>query len=184
MNSAIIIAEGLHDIVLLKKYLPHMEGLSLRWFAAQGKISLSTLARNILVHEGGPVFIVADSDTLKERRMEDERAMLLALLGNVAGREAFEVFCYMPEHEVVFFEAPQILQNYFKEKLEPHIIELGKRDAKHTLDTLLKPRGITRAQWYDELTQQDCEALRRGDQATKLLEKFDQLLSLTETEHS
>ncbi|TAN51674.1 MAG: hypothetical protein EPN21_06025 [Methylococcaceae bacterium] len=183
MSNAIIVAEGKLDIILLKKYLPQLEDASLRWFAAQGKMSLTTLARNILVHEGGPVLIVADADTLKRQRMEEDRSMMLAVLGNVAGSEAFDVFCYMPEHEVIFFEAPGVLQRYFPETYGENV-EIGKLDAKNTLESLLKGRHESLVDWYAKLTPQDGELLRQGVQAKQLLAKLEELLVLPEIEYA
>jgi hypothetical protein len=113
MTELNIVVEGQLDARLLRKYLPKIEGLTPRYFSGDGVVSLATLARNLLVHEEGMVLVVMDSDSLSAENAEQRRTMVMAALRQIAPEERFNVFVFRPEHEIVFFEAPEVLERYW-----------------------------------------------------------------------
>lgn len=59
-----VIVEGLTDAKILRAILGEALSKKVQIFAGQGRASLATVGRNILFHEGGPVLLVRDSETL------------------------------------------------------------------------------------------------------------------------
>ena len=80
MNNLTIVVEGRLDAILLRRLFSKYEAIPLRFYAAQGRESLATLGRNILVHEVRPVLIVMDADTLDLRRAVEHCRMVEVLL--------------------------------------------------------------------------------------------------------
>jgi len=56
------------DIHLIRKLLFQEPVDAMKFYASMGKVSAVTIARNMLVHEGGPVLLAIDSDTLDIER--------------------------------------------------------------------------------------------------------------------
>jgi hypothetical protein len=73
-----IIAESPSDIHFIRKLLYRELVSEMKFYASQGKVSAVTVARNILVHEGGPVLLAIDSDTLDIERQREYEATALA----------------------------------------------------------------------------------------------------------
>lgn len=173
MNRLNIVVEGQLDAILLRKYLPEIPDLAVRLYAAGGMVSLSTVARNLLVHEEGPVLVVMDTDSLDPAQSRQAEAMASAALKLVASEDRFDVFAYSPEHEVVFFEASQILGRYWTtEVLTKDILDRGHYAPRQALVELLARSKQTLTTWITALTSEDGEVLRAGPQATQLIELF------------
>jgi len=178
MNRLTIVVEGHMDVTLLRKYLPEIPELTTRFFAGDGRVSLPTVARNLLVHEGGPVLIVMDADSLDLDQAEQNRAMAIATLRRVAAEERFDVFAYLPEHEVIFFEAPEVLERRCgKSLLTPAVLDRGRYDPRQVLEDILAKLKKTRSSWLASLTSEDGESLRAGTQAGRLVTMFRSLAS-------
>lgn len=179
MTELNIVVEGQSDARLLRKYLPKIEGLTPRYFSGDGVVSLATLARNLLVHERGMVFVVMDSDSLSVENAEQRRAMVMATLRQVAPEERFNVFVFRPEHEVIFFEAPEVLERYWpgEDKLSVAASERGLYAPKEELTKLLAAAQQTAAAWFAALTPEDGELLRKGRQAGQLVNMFEGLVA-------
>lgn len=170
MSSLSIVVEGRLDVVLLRKYLPAPADIDLRFFVGEGQVSLPTLARNLLVHEPGAVLMVMDGATLDPARAQQNRAMALAALRQMSASTRFDAFVFVPEHEVVFFEAPQVMHRYWdKSVLSSSVLERGRYAPKDTLEGLLKSTGQGRASWFSKLTLEDGGELRKGAQAAGLV---------------
>lgn len=177
MTELNIVVEGQADARLLRKYLPKIEGLSPRYFSGDGVVSLATLARNLLVHEEGMVLVVMDSDSLSVENAEQRRAMVMATLRQVAPEERFNVFVFRPVHEIVFFEAPEVLERYWpgEGKLSVMALERGLYAPKDELAKLLAASQQTPRTWFASLTPEDGEILRKGKQAEQLVKMFEAL---------
>jgi hypothetical protein len=118
-------------------------------FASQGRAALATVGRNVLFHEGGPVLLVMDSDTLDPRLTSELESMnMAAMSGAVAsgvqipasGDSAapqFKVFTFVPAIEVVFFEAPQALDRLLGKKTPHEKVREGHLVPRETLAALL-----------------------------------------------
>lgn len=61
-DSCTVVAEELLDAVLLSRVMQGALSVRPRFFTGDGQIALALLARNILVHDGGPVFVVIDAE--------------------------------------------------------------------------------------------------------------------------
>lgn len=109
MSALCFVVEDRTDAELLRNVLPKDDLENVRFFAGQGRMSLATVARNIVVHDGDSVLVVKDADTLDPKAAEQARQLTKAVISHVAGDLPFEVFSFVPEIEVVFFEAPDCL---------------------------------------------------------------------------
>jgi hypothetical protein len=177
MNTLNIVVEGQLDAVLLRKYLPKIDGLTPRFFAGNGAASLPTVARNLLVHEEGAVLLVMDADSFNVEQAEQKRAMVLATLRQVAAEERFDVFIFRPEHEVIFFEAPEVLERYWsgEDKLSIASLERGLYTPHQELAEILRASNQNPKSWFESLTSEDGEILRQGVQARQLVAIFESL---------
>ena len=172
-----IVVEDRLDAKLLRKYLPKIEGLTPRYYASAGKVSLATMARNLLVHEEGSVLVVMDTDSLNPQMAQQERLLTLATLRLVADVTRFDAFAFCPEHEVIFFETPDILERYWPgaEALSKASLERVGYAPKRELAKLLEAANLTAEQWFASLTAEDGEILRRSGQASHLVGLFEKL---------
>ncbi len=144
MNNLTIVVEGRSDAILLRRLLSKHEAIPLRFYAAQGRESLATLGRNILVHEGAPVLVVMDADTLDPRRAVEDCRMVEILLRRFSAEDQSAAFAFVPELEVVFFEAPSVLVRRFgPEIVSQSTIERGRLQPKATLRGILQSSGIS-----------------------------------------
>jgi hypothetical protein len=170
MNNLILVVEGHSDVILMRGLLRAETGVSFRFFAGQGRMSLTSLGRNILVHEGGPLIVVRDAETLNPSRAETDCRMVEAALRSVAPNQQFSAFAFVPEIEVIFFEAPEVLTRKFgSEVVSPSVVDRGHYASKDTLGRILQSAGISKESYIEELTDADLADLRQGDQAAKLL---------------
>lgn len=178
MSSGVtFVVEGRSDAVLFKKLLSETSSLGFRFFVGGGRASLATVARNILAHEGGPLVIIMDADTLDLAQADSNCLMVRAALRSFSAAGGVEVFAFVPEQEVVFFEAPSVLQRRFgKDRVQQHLLERGLLAPKDTLLTLLRESGVRREVWFKELTEEDGKDLQRGTQATQLIRSVQALV--------
>lgn len=142
MHTLSVVVEGRTDADLLRKVLPREDLAGLRFFAAQGRISLSTVARNILVHEGESVLVVMDADTLNRDAAEESRQIVKAAVSHVAAHVPLEVFSFVPEIEVVFFEAPDYLAKRLGRELGQAEILQGLASPKRMITALMNQTGL------------------------------------------
>lgn len=171
-----IVAKGLSDIHLLRKLLSDELTAGVRFYASQGRASLATVGRNILVHEGGPVLLVMDADTLSSQARQELEAMTtVAMSGAASGgafvswQGSFKVFTFLPAIEVVFFEAPAVLEKAIGRALPSEILKEGLASPKPTLTKLLAEAGKSDLDMLSrQLDEPSIDALRTGKQATAL----------------
>lgn len=169
------VVEGEHDAAVLRKLLPKSLA-DARFFAAGGRSSVATVARNLLVHENGPVMLVADADTHDADRLRQDRANLQLALRNVAPTSRFGVFLFVPEIEVLFFESLQAMEKITAEaRHDPINPQYGKALPKRALEPLL--RGQAFVSWLGKLDPETWDLLRRGEQVKKLLAAVHVLVS-------
>jgi len=65
MIEITLAVKGRSDVILLRRLLSELMNCSFRYYAGEGRVSLATLGRNILVHEGCPLMIVEDVEDLR-----------------------------------------------------------------------------------------------------------------------
>ena len=174
-----VIAESHSDISLIRKLLNLELELEygMKFYASQGQVSAVTVGRNILVHEGGPVLLVLDSDTLDIERQREYESTALAAVEAAYAKDYMmlqpfaKVFTFRPCIEAVFFEAPQALRQLLGIDLDERTIEEGKARPKQVLGRLC---GATESSWLQTLIQKIDQSiqnlLNEGEQATRLRE--------------
>jgi hypothetical protein len=186
-----IVVEGPSDAQLIRAILGDEIATKVRFYAAQGQASLATVGRNILYHDGGPVLLVMDSDTLSPRLTAELESLSLAAMSgpvtsgmplpdSVTGQQPlFNVFAFVPEIEAVFFEAPDALTQVLGKKASGIELKEG-----HII-----PREVMKAFFGDTKLYRDYQgllshldsnakhALAAGPQAAKLKTIVETLLA-------
>jgi hypothetical protein len=181
MTDITLVVEGRSDVILLRGLLGDLTNCSFRYYAGEGKVSLASLARNILVHEGGPLLIVMDADTLSPSKAEEESAMVRILLRRFSAASDSDVVAFLPTLEVIFFEAPGVLARRFgSDQIKEPVIERGLYRPNDTLGELLSLAGLSKENYFRTLTSQDIEELRQGAQVRKLISAVEALAASTE----
>lgn len=181
MKSLTVVVEARADAALLRRLFESLEAGDLRFFAGAGRMALSTVARNLLVHEPGSVLLVMDADSHDAGRVAETRAMTEAVLRRVAGEQQFAVFPFVPELEVVFFEAPDVLRKRFPSLRESETpIAVGQVAPRQQFCGLLAGTGMSREQFYRSLDDGDIAALRTGAQAGRLLALVHEMMLVEE----
>jgi hypothetical protein len=180
-RSLLIVVEGQSDARILRAILGDPLKAKTRFFSGQGRMALSTIARNLLVHEGGPVLIVMDSDTLNPEQSESAQAMVKYALESVAPTESFRVFMFVPEIEVIFFEAPRALESLLGKPVPAEAIQEGLLVPKQTLDRLLKEAGEQRGsiELVSTIDLETARELATGKQAVALIEAVKSFVAPT-----
>jgi hypothetical protein len=168
-EKLIIVTEGKSDVPIIRILLGGELTSGMRFFAGQGRESLVTLGRNLLVHEGGPVLLVMDVSTAEMRFKDEMLAQTMRALSAVGVPGTFEVFAFTPEIEIVFFEAPETLQRAMGTALPAQTLEEGRRSPKATLERILKEANIPNTDsLIRKLDEQAIQSLSSGKQATAL----------------
>ena len=172
MHTLSVVVEGRADADLLRKVLPREDLAGLRFFAAQGRISLSTVARNILVHEGESVLVVMDSDTLNRDAAEESRQIVKATISHVAAHVPLEVFAFVPGMEVMFFEAPDYLAKRLGRELGQAEISQGLASPKRTITALMNQTELDPglASLVGNIDEEAAAVLRQGAQLAALID--------------
>ncbi len=172
-----IVVEGKMNARLLRRLLAPQPVTEARFFAIDGRISLATVGRNILVQEGGPVLIVEDSLSLDVNHSEESRAITAAALRQFASDEDFAVFAFIPEIEIMFFETPDTLRRVFGPLVDDCMRE-GLLAPKRTLNDLLARDGrdLYVMHVLANLDDDSVRTLRTGTQVKSLIATIERLL--------
>ena len=185
-SKLLIVVEGKTDATAIRAILGADLARRARVFAAQGRTSLVTVARNLFFHEGGPVLIVMDADTTTAHMVEEQKALTRAAVeslipGSMNGRDrGVEVFAFVPEIEVIFFEAPPALERLLGEPVPPATVEEGLLIPHKTLAALLERKGP-----FDNVTmlytpfadREIVHLIAQGPQATALRDTVISILA-------
>jgi hypothetical protein len=178
MNELKIVVEGKADLAILRRLVVRQENSAFDFYAGAGRMSLTSLGRNILFHEGGPLLIVIDADTLTPKTAAETCDSIRSALRSVSPDDRFDVFAFVPELEVLFFEASTVLVRRFgTEKVSELVIERGHYRPKAVLEDILQSDRLSREDFYKTLSDEEVEELRCGDQARRLIEAVDLLVS-------
>src|SRR5438128_2325779 len=161
MVSLSLVVEGRSDEVLLERLLIQPAHCEFRFYASEGRVALETIGRNLLVHQGGPVLVVMDAETLNPSRAEEERGMARFLLQRFSAPEGCDAFAFVPALEVIFFEAPGVLIRRFgADAVTESVIERGHYLPEDTLAKVLSPAGLSKEDFFKSLTSEELEELR------------------------
>lgn len=185
-SKLLIVVEGMTDATAIRAILGADLARRARVFAAQGRTSLVTVARNLFFHEGGPVLIVMDADTTTAHMVEEQKSLTRAAVeslipGSMNGRDhGVEVFAFVPEIEVIFFEAPPALERLLGEPVPPAALEEGLLIPHKTLAALLGRKGpFNKADIFDTCfaDPEVAHLIARGKQATALRDAVISILA-------
>ena len=172
MTTLTFVVEGRQDAAALRHLLGD-EADKARFFAAGGRTSLVTVARNVVVHEGTPVMVVKDADTRDIGRMQEDRTILRVALRHVAPGALTDVFEFVPELEAIFFEAPSVL-----DKIKPGL----SNDQAFVATGMLAPRealakvlGKPLQHLFEDLDDSSWALVRKGAQASAFVEAVNRL---------
>lgn len=173
-----VVINGRAEAVLLDRLLDVTRSLEARFFAADGNTALVTMARNILVHEGGPVLVVHDAATADPGQAAEKVALSSFAISSVAGEDTFAVFAFVPQVEAMLFDAPAVLQRNLPEFDASGLsLKVGLLSPRPTLDALLAGRGMDREQFYRSISRDDVRALAAGPQASAFIAAVDGLIA-------
>ena len=173
-----IVVEDQLDAAILRSILNQTHSEGMRYYSAAGRLSPVTVGRNLLVHEKNPVLVVVDSDTLDPRQSADIASMAGALLGAVAPETRFAVFAFVPEFEVIFFEAPSALETLIGAPVSQETVREGLFTPRRTLEKLLAD-GKAKLPYQTlpiRLDRTSVSQLREGPQLKSLVRTVERML--------
>lgn len=176
VDRPILVVESLLHGFLLRRLMTRTLSVDPRFYSGDGRRALGTMGRSILVHEGGPVFVVKDARTVDVESAEEIRGMARMVLGYIAHEDDYDVFAFMPQLEVVFFEAPSVLRRYVPE-IHDLELELGQFNSAAMLERLLARAGHTVESFYRQLDDCDLDALLAGPQLSACMAAADALFT-------
>lgn len=172
----IVVVEHHAEAVVVACLLDATRGLVPRFFVSEERTGLATLARNILVHEGGPVLVVMNSQTTNADAAAEKKGFVSAAVNYVANEDAFGVVAFTPSIEIIVFEEPSVLMKHLDGTDAPEsLLALGALDPSGTLHRML---GETDAveQFYQSLSIDDLRILSKGTQAAAFFSEVDRLM--------
>jgi hypothetical protein len=175
-SELIVVVNQGEDAVLLRRLLSRALHLSASFYSGRGA-SLVTLARNLLVHEGGPVLVVIDTNTSHPDTVDEIRGTARFAVRLLADDSAFHLHGFVPQLEVIFYEAPGVLARRFHREIAGMELELGLLDPRRQLDRLLAGNGTDRPAFYRALTDDDLDEVLRGEQMKTLIHEADALVT-------
>jgi hypothetical protein len=168
-----IVVEGSSDVELARAILGPELAKQVRFFTGRGKISLASLGRNILVHEGGPILVVMDADTTNQQMADEQKGMVRLALSRFAADGDYDVFQFVPTIEVVFFEAPEALR-LLNRAVPDSTLRQGLLIPKVTLTAI---QGEDQSITAGPIGARAGEALAAGKQASSFRKAVQRLLT-------
>ena len=178
MISLKVVVKGDADAILLDRLFSDLRNGSFQYYTGQGKNSLSSVGRSVLIHEGAPLLVVMDGETLSPRKADEERGMVWFLLQRCSAPDYCDAFVFVPGLEVIFFETPGILIGRFgPNTVTEAVIERGHYLPDDTLSKVVSPSTLSKEEFFKSLTSEELEGLRRGPQARKLIAEVERLLT-------
>ena len=173
-----IVVEGITDVVFMRALCGQLGLKKTRFFSGDGQISLATLARNILVHEGGPVLVIMDADTTDADQAEESRSLTKFVIQQLAHPSDFEVHAFVPALEVIYFEAPDFLESALGKTISANVLQEGMSNPKATLNRLASQNG--KKSQVDQLAaaidSTTMPLLLQSSQARLLIERIQSLM--------
>jgi hypothetical protein len=182
-SSLYIVVEGPTDAQIIRNILGKELAGRLRFFATSGRTSLATVARNLLVHEGGPVLLVMDADTRNPQLVGELRSMTLMATSGVLPpnlprlSDWVQVFAFVPEIEVIFFEAPQSLEIILGKKIPEEKVQEGLLAPKATLAKLLGEGKVDYQTLVTSLSPEVASILASSSQAQALKTVIESMIT-------
>jgi hypothetical protein len=110
-----------------------------------------------------------DADSADPARAAEACAMTQAALRQVAADQSFAVFAFIPQLEVVFFEAYPVLQAHLGADALSFGPLVGRLDPQRTLQSALEREGMARDAFVRALAPRDLDVLLEGPQLRALI---------------
>lgn len=178
-NQCYIVTEGQSDRGFLERLLPDIARThSLTFMVSTGGNAALSTARSIAAVKAAPVALVVDADTTNEERVAERRAFLEEALGSAAAAAPWRVFLCVPEIEIVLFDAPEVLEQFFGTKFNELELELARAQPKRELNKLCANRQIEGlSQLLEELPPKSIRALQKTPLARQLKEFIEQAIA-------
>jgi hypothetical protein len=174
---AYVVAAEQSDVELLRRLLDEELRREVKFFAGDGLDGVTSGART-LVSQGRPVAIVIDAYASEPEAVRFRQQSMEEVVGIVAGKRPFRVIMAVPALEIIFFEAPALLERMYPGRLSPWVLEiasLSTRRALKMLDPALDPQTF-RKRVLDELKEGDIPAL----QGTSVIRELSDFLRMVQ----
>jgi hypothetical protein len=172
-----VVVEERADALVMRRLISRALNVTPTFYSCRGRVSPATMARNILVHEGGPVLVVMDTHTTHSDSVDEALGMTRLAVELASHRSAFHVHPFVPELDVIFYEATCVLQRHFGRPIVEMELELGRLDSRRQLDRVLADAGVDRDAFFCALDDKDLDHLLSGEQMKALIAGADELLS-------
>ncbi|HZW30718.1 MAG TPA: hypothetical protein VFF52_08435 [Isosphaeraceae bacterium] len=171
-----VLVKGDPDATLLEGLFSTLTDCSFQFYMGEGTASLAAVGRSVLFREGGPLMVVIDGETFSPRKAAKEREVALGMLHLISTAAHCDVFVFVPGLEVIFFETPGVLIRRFgADAVTESVIERGHYLPEDTLARILSPAGLSKEDFFQSLTSEELEELRKGPQASKLIAAVEKL---------
>lgn len=145
MRKVLVVTEGASDAAVLKVLLRTLPVPS-EVVSANGRSSALSLARTLAGIRQTPTVLVIDADSTDPEAVEERRRFLRESLSQVAPPEMWRVIILVPELEIVFFDAPEVLAKLIGRKPTPSQLRDARYRPKEVLVSLfgLQPPYVKR----------------------------------------
>ena len=157
-----IVVEGTSDAAVVRALLPTKLRAAYPLVPVGERSNISSFAQTLLVKHKEPLAVMVDTDSLDPGVIYERYVTISQLLAAVAGGTPFKVVLCIPVIEVIFFNAPDILERLFPNVDLNSYVMFYKKQPKEVLDFLFEHGGGPKnlAELLDNLTENDAERLR------------------------
>ncbi|WP_153115142.1 hypothetical protein [Rhodocyclus tenuis] len=161
-----IYVDGETDSRLVQLLLDDLRTVSYQIIVANGRNAIRPRARKALLMKRVPVALIVDADTTDEHQAAMQQRELDDYLAWGSNHSEYKVIQFIPEIEVLFFEAPKTLALLTGREISAEMQAAGKAAPRKVLSTLLNIRD--RAKLFSCLSQANLEELRAHPKISEL----------------
>jgi hypothetical protein len=167
---------------ILQALLPRNSQSIAELVLAGERSGMNSVARTLLVKYKEPVAVILETHTSDAATVGEKLRSMEYLLEIVAGGTPFKVVPCVPEIEVIFFEAPNLLKSMFPKFDLATYSMFCKTQPREVLNLLLNQGGgpTTLEQFLASLTEKDLEKLRTKGPAQELIQFISEATSALE----
>jgi hypothetical protein len=159
---AYVVVEDRSDVELLRRVLDEELRREVEFFEGGGLDGITSMARTLVSLYRQPIAIVIDAHSSDEEVVRTRRQSLEEVVGSVAGNVPIRVIVAVPELEIIFFEAPALLQRLYPGRLSPTVLEMASLSTRRALKMLDPSADLQsfRQRVLAGLTEEDVAALQ------------------------
>jgi hypothetical protein len=177
-SSPKFVVESEADVAILSRLIPACYTRDGATYLTSGENnSVRDAGLSVLAHEDGPVMAVVNAETLSLYVAAGNFGFSVLRTGEIecAYGPDFDMFVFLPQIDVVFFEAPDIFESVD--------VPESRRWKDHRLHA--EPRkelqeflgDLPLVTWVESLSEDAWAKVREGRQAKALIEAVDRLLT-------